>query len=317
MASRLSKWFIGVILFAGLGYGVYKTSAEITESRGFIMHLPGGRHALPDAKLMKYATIGFDQVAADYYWITAIQYFANDFWRNQNYPQWRELADLILTLDPKWEKIYILLALVLGDIMGKPEQANEILEPGVEHLPDSWLLPFQIAYNYWYYLGQNDRAGDYLELAATREGHPRYVPTLAVRMRASAGNIKDALQFTQVFIDTAENPDVKEQMIARQGDLLVEEQCQIVDRAAKKYQAKRDSYPASIRILFAEGYLESMPSDPRNSMYWLNNEKLECIADTLPFGKRLRPLLVRTEASRQEEIAEQEEAGENDVGNGE
>jgi hypothetical protein len=123
---------------------------------------------------------GFGGVAADWYWLTALQYLGRKVQEQARDPRQMRAAveldrivavnpqvltrffDLITTLDPHFTAVYEFAAVVLPAV--DVRAAVAVLEKGIEAKPDQWYLHQQLAYIYW-------QRGDYLAAAdAFRRG---------------------------------------------------------------------------------------------------------------------------------------------------
>ena len=105
------------------------------------------------------STLGFDALAADLYWIRAIQYFGGRRGcrrePRQDYDLLYPLLDLTTTLDPHFNIAYRFGAIFLAEPYpggpGRPDLAIALLEKGLRGMPDKWEYMQDIGFvHYWW-----------------------------------------------------------------------------------------------------------------------------------------------------------------------
>jgi hypothetical protein len=142
---------------------------------------------------VKRLVLGFDALAADVYWIRAIQHYGGERLssvRARNYELLYPLLELTTALDPYFRVAYRFGAIFLSEPApggpGRPEQAVALLQKGIAAQPDTWEYYHDIAFvNYWH-VRDFQAAAEWFQRAADRPGAPNWLRPMAASM-LSAG----------------------------------------------------------------------------------------------------------------------------------
>lgn len=160
---------------------------------------------LPSGKYLKPLVLGYDQVAADLLWMKTISYFGGHFMSDKQYPWLAHMLNLIIDLDPRFDFPYYFGGIVLSLEASQIEEANKILERGIEAYPDRWQYPFYIGFNYYYHKKDVQRGLPYLEKASSLPGSPDFLKRLVGRLYEKSGKQEEALHFyEEVYQNTAD-----------------------------------------------------------------------------------------------------------------
>ena len=164
---------------------------------------------LPPAAAVRALFLGYHALAADLFWIRTVQYFGEHVQTDRRYPHLYRLVDLTTSLDAHFVDAYQLGGLFLSISRAYPE-AIAIYRKGIEHNPDRWELPHDLARMYFLELGDIPAALRWFERADALPGRPHYVPRFVARLRARAGLIEAALEMWERIRETADNEWVRE-----------------------------------------------------------------------------------------------------------
>ncbi|HUF47939.1 MAG TPA: hypothetical protein VMM93_08985 [Vicinamibacterales bacterium] len=152
----------------------------------------------------------FDAVAADVYWIRAIQHFGRDrrSSRPDRFTLLEPLLDLTTTLDPHFNVAYrfgaIFLAVEPPDGAGRPDQAIALLEKGLRESPDRWQLAHDLGFVHYWFTGETLEAARWFERAGAMPGAPAWVLPLAAVTRAQGGDRDGARRLLGQLAGTSE-----------------------------------------------------------------------------------------------------------------
>jgi hypothetical protein len=174
---------------------------------------------LPNGKFLKPAVLGFDTVAADYYWLRTIGYFGGHYMADKKYPWMAHILDLVTDLDPRFRIVYYFGGIVLALEAEQPEESTALLKKGMRQFPDYWKFPFFVGFNYFYYQADFASAAEYISLAASLPGRPEYLPRLAASLWARAGKTDDAVAFLRTVEAAVDDERVKENLRKKIADL--------------------------------------------------------------------------------------------------
>ena len=147
---------------------------------------------VPEPGAAKLAAFGFDALLGDYYWMRAVQIVGSPEGPVGRSHHLGRLIDVVTTLDPWVGHAYRFAAVWMIDDEPAVRHANAILERGIAHHPGDWRNHFYLAFNHFFYLGENGAAAAALEPALGLPGAPRYLGRLVARLRseASGGEIE-------------------------------------------------------------------------------------------------------------------------------
>jgi len=155
----------------------------------------------------KRLTLDFDALAADLYWIRAIQHYGGDRLtgtRKTKYELLYPLLDLTTTLDPYFTIAYRFGAIFLSEAApggpGRPDQAIQLLQKGLISQPHKWQYFHDIAFVHYWHLRDFKTAADWFQRAADQPGAPNWLRPLAAGM-LTAGNDRSSarLLWTQIL----------------------------------------------------------------------------------------------------------------------
>ncbi len=143
-------------------------------------------------------TFDFDALAADLYWIRAIQHYGGDRLvgaRAQKYELLYPLLDLTTTLDPYFTIAYRFGAIFLSEPApggpGRPDQAIMLLQKGLGAQPHKWQYVHDIAFVHYWHLRDFKTAAQWFQRAADQPNSPNWLRPLAAGM-LTAGNDRAA-----------------------------------------------------------------------------------------------------------------------------
>jgi tetratricopeptide (TPR) repeat protein len=138
--------------------------------------------------------LDFDSLAADVYWIRAIQHYGGDRLvavRARKYELLYPLLDLTTTLDPYFTIAYRFGAIFLSEPApggpGRPDQAIRLLEKGLAAQPRKWQYFHDIAFVHYWHLRDFKTAAEWFQRAADQPDSPNWLRPLAAGM-LTAGN---------------------------------------------------------------------------------------------------------------------------------
>ena len=240
------------------------------ESQERLMYLRSGRVA---DRLM----LSFDSIAADVYWIRAIQHYGRD--RRTAHAQAKTghefellqpLLDLTTTLDPRFNIAYrfgaIFLSLPFPDGPGRVDQAIALLEKGLAASPDRWQYAYDIALVHYWYTGDSKAAASWFERAAAMPNAPEWIHPIAAATLAQGGDRNGARKLL------AELQKSEEKWIRQAADrkLLQLDAFDMLDRLKARvdvfYNAQH-RYPSDMQELVQAHLLPPVVTDPSGTPF--------------------------------------------------
>jgi hypothetical protein len=136
---------------------------------------------------MKYMTLRYDGVAADFLWLRAIQSFGGRGMTNRDWVPLYNLFDAITELDPYFEAAYTFGNLVIGDEGGKQREALRLLDKGTLKIYKHYRSPFEGLYVSQWSLSDPKLATYYGRVAKKRADAPDWLPRIVAYVEIASG----------------------------------------------------------------------------------------------------------------------------------
>lgn len=122
--------------------------------------------------VVKYMTLGFDNLIADIVWLQFIQYIGENYQiqrlgnKNYDFDYVYKYIDVITTLDPNFSYAYWFGSFAIADDMGRPDLAMKVINKGIDNNPKNWWLPYTAATMELMYFNDFTKALKYADIAA-------------------------------------------------------------------------------------------------------------------------------------------------------
>ena len=233
---------------------------------------------------IKRLSLGFNGLAADWYWMRSLQYVGRKILNHEDRLQIDDLAPLNLkllaplletatTLDPQFLAVYEYGAVVLPAV--NDEDAIALLKKGIEANPSAWRLYQHLGYIYWQ-RGDFQKASEAYEAGAKLTGAPRWMHELGARMQAEGGNRATAREMYKRMAEQADDEQVKRLAELRLLQVDSFDERDAIRRVLSDYRARQGRCAASWKdvsaaLRAARLHLDAQgaPLDPANTPYVL------------------------------------------------
>ena len=232
-----------------------------------------------NAKTAKRISLGFNGLAADWYWMRSLQYVGRKIMEQQGDVALDDLSQLNLkllapllenatTLDPEFLEPYEYAAVVLPAI-DVPE-AIRITRKGIDANPNAWRLYQHLGYIYWQ---QHDyaTAAEVYGRGAEVDGAPIWMRAMKARMAAEGGSRDTAREIYTRMFEQSGDEKVKDMARKRLLQLDSFDQRDGLRKLLVAYQTRSGRCPATWRELNLPG----APLDPSGAPYVLKPGKCE------------------------------------------
>src|SRR5215217_7397908 len=217
---------------------------------------------LPKGEYLKPALLGFHHLGADLLWLRLIQVLGNKRNSADEYEWMYHALDVITTLDPQYAYAYYAGGVVLGDLAQRADLSNQLLIKGTDANPTVWNIPFLLGYNYYFLLGDPAKGAEYIMRAASLPDRPAYLPGLATRMAAEAGNPETALVFLEARLSETQDPQLRDEFINRMKEVIIERDIQVLERTVESFRTTHRALPSTLAALIRERLLSRLPQEP-------------------------------------------------------
>jgi len=237
---------------------------------------------VPEPGAAKLAAFGFDALLGDYYWMRAVQIVGSPEGPVGRSHHLGRLIDVVTTLDPWVGHAYRFAAVWMIDDEPAVRHANAILERGIAHHPGDWRNHFYLAFNHFFYLGENGAAAAVLEPALGLPGAPRYLGRLVARLRseASGGEIDAAAAFLSELLRQTEDPFAKAEYEKALDEIETERRARGLDAARAEFQRRhgRDIAGVEDLVQVKPPVLRALPPEPHGWEWTLDPESGQIVS---------------------------------------
>jgi hypothetical protein len=168
------------------------------------------------------AALSYDGVAADVYWIRALQHFGGErrapAGHVRDYSLLYPLLDLTTTLDPRFSIAYRFGAIFLGEAYpggpGRPDLAVELLKKGLAAQPDKWQYMEDLGFVYYWHLRDYRAAAATFQRASDMPGAPTWLRPLAAVTLAEGGH-RSASRALWIELEKSDEPWLHDAAVLR------------------------------------------------------------------------------------------------------
>jgi hypothetical protein len=260
---------------AALALAVYLLQSHIDEAFGEyrsteeILYVENG-------DLLKKATVGFENLAADIYWLRAVQYFGGKRREvdKKNYALLEPLLWITVKLDPHFKIAYTYGSTFLSEPMplgaGLPLKGIELIDEGIKNHPGYWRFYLDKGFVYFWYLQDYKKAAAAFLEGSKIEGAPYWMVATAGRTLTRGGDRETARQLWKILHDTAETDQQRDNAVAHLRQLDALDQMDLLRKLVEKYREQRGGYPARWEDLVGARLLGNVPVDPTGVPYVLD-----------------------------------------------
>jgi tetratricopeptide (TPR) repeat protein len=266
---------IGVVAGLALAAGVLRASEsqyrpEPSPKR--LLYLRSGDSA-------RRAMLTFDALAADIYWIRAIQHYGRDKKSDRvegRFELLQPLLDLTTTLDPHFNIAYrfgaIFLSFVPPNGPGRSDQAIELLMKGLRHNPERWQFAYDIGFVHYFSTKDYAEAARWFNRAADMPHAPGWVRSLAARTSIEGGDVDGA---DALFAELASSSEAAIRQVGERGRLQIRALRAIdqLNGMVAKFHEDTGRYPAGWDDLIRAGRLPGIPHDETGSPFFYDAPK--------------------------------------------
>ena len=222
---------------------------------------------------LKRMTLSFDALAADVYWIRAIQHYGGDRLAGPRagakYQLLYPLLDLTTTLDPYFNIAYRFGAIFLSEGYpggpGRPDQSVALLRKAIVAMPHKWQYYHDIGFVYYWRLQDYQTASLWFQRAAAQPNAPNWLKPLAASVLAR-GQDRTAARFLWQQIAKSEEAWLRRTAERALLQLQALDQIEQLEAVIKRFPpAPGESY--SWTGLIGRHVLVRVPFDPVGTPY--------------------------------------------------
>ena len=227
-----SKTLILLLVIGSIGFFIYssdKNYLEHLESKRILINHP---EFIPTSEIVGLSSWGFQDIIADSYWLSAIQYIGSNALGSQYKAYLYAMLDLITDLNPHFTFPYQIGELLLPsyneryeklspeEVRKNTDQAIQLGLKGIKNNCDAvkvekarneydiaklWtdetyknacsdpIIPYYLAYIYYWNLHDGAKSSEYYRIASTNTDAPTGARTMAAVMQGKSGDREKAI----------------------------------------------------------------------------------------------------------------------------
>ena len=202
---------------------------------------------LRSPSVLKRLVLDYDAVAADMYWIRALQHFGEERLSPpdhvRTYALLYPLLDLTTTLDPNFSIAHRFGAIYLGEAYpggpGRPDLAVALLQKGLEAQPAKWQYLMDLGFIQYWHLHDYKSAAAAFERASDMPRAPSWLRPLAAVTLAEGGHRVASRALWRQLSDS-EEPWLRDSARLRLAQL---DAMDAIESLQPRVQTFRDAHP--------------------------------------------------------------------------
>jgi len=268
---------LAVVVLAVVAFGA-AVSLQVARDRWYPRDDPEREQILyvRSGAALQRMTLSFDALAADVYWIRAIQHYGGDRLSGPKaqtkYQLLYPLLDLTTTLDPYFNIAYRFGAIFLSEAYpggpGRPDQSVALLRKAIVVMPYKWQYYHDIGFVYYWRLRDYQSAAVWFQRASEQPNAPNWLKALAASMLVH-GNDRAAARFLWQQIARSEEPWLRRNAERALLQLQALDQIDQLEAVVRRFPpAAGEQY--TWNGLMQRGKLIREPFDPTGTPYLID-----------------------------------------------
>jgi hypothetical protein len=227
--------------------------------------------------VMRRLVLGFNSVAADIYWIRAVQYYGTTKLskaEKKDYGFLFPLLDITTTLDPRFNIAYRFGAILLSEGYpngpGRPQDAIALLEKGIRVAPNKWEYYLDAGFvEYWWH-DDPKAAADWFLRGSKLPTAPNWLQPLAASVLAEGGDHLAARVLWAQLAQTAEQEWMRRTARTRLQQLDAEAVIDQLQPIVNSFYDQANRFPTGWDEMTRAGLVRGIPLDPTGVAYTLD-----------------------------------------------
>jgi len=219
------------------------------------------------AKHVRLLFPGFENLAADIYWLRTVQYFGGQrlFDRDKRFELLSPLIDITTTLDPRLEIAYRYGAIFLSEAppfgAGRPHDGIALLARGAGAVQNSWRLRQDLGFFQFLYLRDARSASQTLLEASRTPGAPFWLRSMAANVLMKGGERALARRMWQEMLEQAEEGILRTNARVQLEVFDARDQADLLTSLVREHEKRKGQRPASLEELIRSGLLRGSAVD--------------------------------------------------------
>ena len=246
-------------------------------------------NAVLPSPILKITSLEFDGLASDALYLKALIFYGSTLGKQQRKVKESEFNWLYATLkastdlDPYFLDPYLFANGILTWDANKVREANALLEKGSSYRDWDYWLPFFTGFNYFYFLGENDKAAAYLMEASKKPGASPFYGHLAALLAYKSNKVENAIFFLENMLETTKDESMRKDYEMRLEALKA---ILFLEKGMAIYKGKTGNDPINLNVLVERGIIGQIPQDPYGGEFYIDNDgSVKTTSDLRPMKK--------------------------------
>ncbi len=272
---RLAGGVLLAVIFSLLAVAIYLLQKRMDEHFGDYRSTEEILY-IEDGKLLKKMLLGFENLAADLYWLRTVQYFGGKrlYDPEKRFDLLEPLLNVTTDLDPHMKIAYRYGAVFLSEAWprgaGLPLKAVELVDKGILNNPDDWRFFLDKGFIYFWHLQDPKKAAEIFLEGSEVPGAPYWMAATAGRALIKGGDRETARILWKALYDLAETGQMRGNAEIHLQQLDALDEIDALTERAKQFQEQAGRFPRTWAEVVAAGLLRGIPLDPTGAPYSLN-----------------------------------------------
>ncbi len=228
----------------------------------------------PSGRFLRQAAIEYQNVAADFVWLRAVQYYGHHLMTDRKYEWLGHIFEILTTLDPRFRGAYHFGGMTLAWDARQPDSAIKFLIKGMRDNPLDWQLPFDAGFISYMLLDDYEAAANYFSVASKLPNTWLVTERWAAISMAKAGRFEVARQMWLDIYHGTENRALRALALRQLKHLKLTEGLAILQQAVDRYREKKGVLPPNLAVLVDAGFISQIPEEPYGGKYYLDNGRV-------------------------------------------
>ena len=278
---RASLLLAAFLLATGAGF----TAVKVRTDGVVRQKIPGSSIIyVPSGKFLKYATLGYNSLAADLVYIWSIQFYG-DTRIADRFDYLDHIYGIIAELDPPYIDPYEIGALIAVHEARDVSLAYRILDRGMDKNPDNWVIPLLAGHIAQMTVKDFETARRYFAAAMDLPGSPDFVRRLHANAIFRVSDYRTAWETWLDIYRTAGEDRVRRIATNHLYQVKTAIDTEALKKVIAAYRESRGRNPASLQALVAAGMLREVPMDFDGNPYLYDPETGDVKAAASPWKR--------------------------------
>jgi len=292
---------VGTLLAAAVGL-------QVQRDRRFATDQPAEQVLyVQSPEVARRMALSYDVLAADVYWIRALQHFGKSrkvTGQERDYELLYPLLDMATGLDPYYNIAYRFGAIFLSEPKpagpGRPDLAEKLLLKGLAAQPNKWEYMQDIGFVHFWARQDYKTAAEWFERGSRLPGAAWFLKPLAATTLAQGGQRSASRTIFRVLAESGESDWIRKDAARRLRQLDTMDAMDSLRQVVETYRLRGGATPMTWQGLVRTGYLRAVPTDADGFVFALGPWSGDV---SLGEGSTLAPLPIRQASEPQNPAA--------------